>query len=204
MGNKLVFLGDYVDRGPGSQENINFLSLLKLAYPEDIFLLMGNHEAYDIMSFSPADFWESLDPALHMLYGAMFSELPLAVSTENGILALHGALPDLEELGDIGRISSGSEAWRQITWGDFQNRRGGFIAEYGGRPQFGQDYFEELMARFGRNLLIRSHQPGTPVLYDNRCITISTSHAYFPTRKVAIADLQKKIETVDDIKIEEV
>jgi predicted phosphodiesterase len=200
--NKLVFLGDYVDRGQHSEDNINFLSLLKLSHPKEVFLLMGNHEGYNIMNFSPANFWESLDSALRQRYGTTLSKLPMAVSGKNGILALHGAPPNLARLEDINRISPGSEAWWQITWGDFQNQRGGFIAEYWGRPQFGWDYFEDLMARFDKSLLIRSHQPGTPILYNNRCLTIFTSHAYVPTRKIAVVDLERKVETADDIKIE--
>ena len=35
---KLVFLGDYVDRGRDSAANINYLLCLKLAYPDKLFL----------------------------------------------------------------------------------------------------------------------------------------------------------------------
>ncbi|MCK4242425.1 MAG: metallophosphoesterase, partial [Dehalococcoidia bacterium] len=52
---RVIFLGDYVDRGPQSLENINYLLSLKLAYPENVFLLMGNHEAYAVTPFYPAD-----------------------------------------------------------------------------------------------------------------------------------------------------
>src|SRR5512139_2495724 len=40
----IVFLGDYVDRGNYSEENIEYLLELKLEHPEEIFLLVGNHE----------------------------------------------------------------------------------------------------------------------------------------------------------------
>ncbi|GAH95651.1 unnamed protein product, partial [marine sediment metagenome] len=39
-GNKLVFLGDYVDRGSASLENINFLLQQKVEHPDSLFLLM--------------------------------------------------------------------------------------------------------------------------------------------------------------------
>ncbi len=200
--NKVVFLGDYVDRGPQSMENINYLALLKSTYPEDIFLLMGNHEVHELINFYPADFWWGLDRELYDRYTALLAKLPLAVTAPNGVLALHGALPDMKKLSDIDKINLGSEEWVTIIWGDFQNSRGRFLGGYVGRPQFGRDYFNEIMQRFDKNLLIRSHQPFTPILYDNRCLTLFTSSAYSPLRTIAIVDLAKEIKTVDDLIIE--
>jgi predicted phosphodiesterase len=200
--NKVVFLGDYVDRGPQSMENINYLALLKSTYPEDVFLLMGNHEVHELINFYPADFWWGLDRELYDRYTALLANLPLAVTAQNGVLALHGALPDVEKLSDIDEINLGSEEWVTIIWGDFQNSRGRFLGGYVGRPQFGRDYFNDIMQRFGKNLLIRSHQPFTPILYDNRCLTLFTSSAYSPLRTIAIVDLEKEIKTVDDLIIE--
>ena len=95
--NKLVFLGDYVDRGPASLENINFLLGQKIEHPHSLYLLMGNHEGFAVGSFHPADFWEGLDAELRQRYSEVLSRLPLAVSTPNGIIALHGALPDVSD-----------------------------------------------------------------------------------------------------------
>ncbi len=209
-GNKIVFLGDYVDRGPSSEGNINLLFKTKLEHPEGLFLLMGNHEGRSILRFHPADFWDSLDPELYERYASVLSSLPLAVSTSNGIIALHGALPKVETLEDINLIVPGDEQWEQITWGDWQDEKGfclnsGFTTS---RPQFGRDWFETIMSRLEKNVLIRSHQPGaSPVMFDGRCLTIFTSSAYSAVvseRTVAIADLSKEIKTVDDLVIETV
>jgi 3',5'-cyclic AMP phosphodiesterase CpdA len=207
-GNKLVFLGDYVDRGPASLENINFLLEQKLEHPDSIFLLMGNHEGYGVVPFSPANFWEGLDVELRQRYSAVLSKLPLAAFTTNGVIALHGALPDVPGLRDIDEIKLGDDKWHQITWGDWQEREGGFLGfdPYTGRPQFGQSWFEEIMSRFGRNILIRSHQPNAAkVMYGGRCLTIFTSSAYkhyVPERTVAVLDSDKEVHSVADVKIE--
>jgi hypothetical protein len=44
----LVFLGDYVDRGPGSSELLYLLLTLKNKNPDHVILLRGNHEDRDI------------------------------------------------------------------------------------------------------------------------------------------------------------
>jgi hypothetical protein len=206
--NKLVFLGDYVDRGPASLENINFLLGQKLEHHDSLYLLMGNHEGHAIFSFYPADFWEGLDAELRQRYSEVLFKLPLAVSTSNGIIALHGALPDVSCLEDISRIKPGSAEWHQITWGDWQKRAGNFLGidPYTGRPQFGRGWFEEIMSRLGKNVLIRSHQPDAPpVMYGRRCLTIFTSSAYshyISERTIALVDLNKVVESVDDLQIE--
>ena len=206
--NTLVFLGDYVDRGPASLENINFLLGQKIERPDSIYLLMGNHESYSVAGFHPADFWEGLDTELRQRYSEVLSKLPLAVSTQSGIIALHGALPDVSGLEDIRSIELGSAEWRQITWGDWQEREGKSLGidPYTGRPQFGQGWFEEIMSRLGKNVLIRSHQPDAPsTMYSKRCLTIFTSSAYryyISERTIALAELKKVVKSTDDIEIE--
>lgn len=206
--NKLVFLGDYVDRGSASAENLNTLLSLKLRYPENLFLLMGNHEGQRAIAFHPADFWERLSSELWDRYASVLSKLPLAVSTANGIIAVHGALPDFKNLEDIDSIEFGDEQWHHITWGDWSEEEGDQLGNsfFSSRPLFGRDRFENTMSNFGTNVLIRSHQPNAvQIMYDRRCLTIFTSSAYrsaVPERTIAITDLSVEVNTVDDLSLE--
>jgi len=202
---RVVFLGDYVDRGDDSEENIRYLLGLKLEYPEEIFLLAGNHEGFMVKQFHPSSFWSSISFEKRESYGLLFSKLPLAATAQNGILALHGALPDLKSFEEIGGIELGDENWDRIVWGDFSENEVDFLDDLWGRPQFGRPYFERMMERYQKQVLVRSHQPRAPLtMFNKRCITIFTSHVYLPIRTVAIADLGKEILTSEDLVLERV
>ena len=42
--NKLIFLGDYIDRGPASKETLEYIYHLQKQYPDQVIALKGNHE----------------------------------------------------------------------------------------------------------------------------------------------------------------
>ncbi len=196
----IIFLGDYVDRGEESETNINFLLQIKTEHPQRLFLLSGNHEGYMVQDFSPANFWEFLSYEEKLIYGKIFSKLPFCAASPNGLLALHGALPDLPILEDVNKIKLGDEQWERIVWGDFAEEKGKFLGNFWGRPLFGEDYFETIMNRFQKRVLIRSHQPHAPhLMFRKRCLTIFTSRVYMPTRTIVLADLEKEIRNADDL-----
>ena len=205
-GTALVFLGDYVDRGPHSRENLTCLLTLKVANPKQIYLLQGNHDAWQDAPFYPAEFWESLSSKEQTLYAETLAQLPWALATPNGMLALHGALPAVDNLKKINSIVFGSEEWQQITWGDWQDAPGYFLGDHGGRPQFGREYFQRQMERLKRTVLVRGHQSRAPTfLFDDRCLTIFTSCAYSShKRQVAIASLDQEVRTARDLILESV
>jgi len=201
----IVFLGDYVDRGKDSEENIQYLLELKLEHPEEIFLLSGNHEGFMVKEFYPVYFWSSISAEERKKYGLLFSKFPFAASAQNGLLALHGALPDLKSLEEMDQIELGDENWDRIVWGDFVENEMDILGDLWGRPQFGRQYFNRLMERYQKQVLVRSHQPHAPItMFDKRCVTIFTSHAYLPTRTIAIADLEKEIRSAEDILLERI
>jgi len=202
-GNKIVFLGDYIDRGPHSKENLDYLLGQKEKFPNQIYLLQGNHEGHHILEFSPADFWENLNEDEYKKYTEIVEKFPL-VAVVRDIIALHGALPQVKDLKEINKIELGSERWLQITWGDFVEEPGKFLGfnPTTGRPQFGRDWFEKLMKRFEKKILIRSHQPTAPrYMFKDRCLTIFSSRAYATEPIIAIADLTGKIKSAKDLKI---
>jgi predicted phosphodiesterase len=202
---RIVFLGDYVDRGEYSKENILYLLHLKKEHPDEIFLLAGNHEGYMVKELYPANFWNSLSLKEREIYGLLFSKFPLAITSQNGILALHGGLPELNSLEKMNQIEWGDANWDKIVWGDFVESDVDILGDWWGRPQFGTSYFGQMMDRYQKQILVRSHQPNAPpLMFKKRCITIFTSHAYLPIRSILIADLEKEIRTAEDVVIERI
>ncbi len=202
---RIVFLGDYVDRGFDSEKNIRTLLQVKWEHPDEIFLLAGNHEGYRVKELSPANFWDSLSGEEKDTYGSLFSKFPLAATSQNGILSLHGGLPDLKSLEEINRIEWGDDHWDKMVWGDFVEDKNDALGDGWGRPQLDQPYFERMMDRYQRKVLIRSHQPRAPLqMFQKRCITIFTSNAYRVSRTIAIADLEGEIRDADDVIFERI
>jgi hypothetical protein len=200
----VVFLGDYVDRGDHSLENILHLLTLKIQYPRNLILLMGNHEGFAFKEFYPANFWLGLSLEEREMFERTLFHLPFAVYSANGILGLHGALPDLEKVEDINAVKPGDESWNQIVWGDFQDMEGDSLGDYLGRPQFGRDYFNRVMSRFGKTILIRAHQPNVSAnMFGRRCLTLFTSFAYLPFRSIALVDLgEEKLSSLEEVEVE--
>lgn len=54
---KLIFMGDYIDRGPSSLEVLDKLFDLQRSYPNNVVCLLGNHEQMMIDWYDGSDKW---------------------------------------------------------------------------------------------------------------------------------------------------
>lgn len=200
----IVFLGDIVDRGPDSLGALTLIAEAKLKAPSSVHLFMGNHEAWSVSHFSPADFWEGLPQDECEELARHLTNLPLAAWHPAGILATHGAFPELPSLDAIDDTALGSEAWRAMTWGDWVDDDRKSIT-LGSRPTFGPSAFGRRSSQLGIKVLIRSHQPTAPLyLFDDRCLTLFTSIAYGGTRRVARLMPGQRIETARNLQLIEI
>lgn len=102
-----LFLGDYVDRGRQSVECICLLLAYKIKYPENFFILRGNHECASINRIY--GFYDECKRRysikLWKTFIDCFNCLPIAAIVEEKIFCMHGGLsPDLNSLEQIRRI----------------------------------------------------------------------------------------------------
>ena len=117
-----LFLGDYVDRGRQSLETICLLLSYKIKYPENFFLLRGNHECasinriygfYDECNFFLNIFifkYKNLGKRRYNIklwktFTDCFNCLPVAAVIDDKIFCMHGGLsPELTNMEQIRRI----------------------------------------------------------------------------------------------------
>jgi len=197
----LVFLGDLMDRGPDSEGVLRAVAAAKLRADRSVHLLMGNHEAWGVQPFRPADFWERLAPDVAGRLADSLEALPFAAWHPAGLFGVHGALPDLPDLSAIDRVPVGTEPWRAMTWGDLSEDRGIPLATC--RPMYVREDFETRAAALGVRAVVRSHQPHAPTyLFDDRCLTVLTSNAYGSgPRHVAVLSPGRPVRTVRDLEL---
>jgi hypothetical protein len=166
-GYTLVFLGDYVDRGRSSRENITLLLGKKLEPPDRIFLRMGYHEGYPFQELWPAEFWSSLSEEESQEFGEVFGLLPYMAASSNGLLAVHGVPPLLMKPGGLQGVEGivpGSDDWHNLTWGDFTESS--LVCDFNpawGRPTYNGAYFDSVMSRYGKRVLIRATSQAFPI-----------------------------------------
>lgn len=102
-----LFLGDYVDRGKQSLEAICLQLAYKIKYPENFFLLRGNHECASINRIY--GFYDECkrryNVKLWKTFTNCFNCLPVAAIIDEKILCMHGGLsPELNQIDQIKRI----------------------------------------------------------------------------------------------------
>ena len=102
-----LFLGDYIDRGKQSIETVSLLLCYKIKYPENFFLLRGNHECAQINRIY--GFYDECKRRysirLWRVFSDVFNCLPVAALVDEKIFCMHGGLsPELKNLDQIKNI----------------------------------------------------------------------------------------------------
>ncbi|MEM1583944.1 MAG: metallophosphoesterase [Nitrososphaerota archaeon] len=201
-GLKLLFLGDYVDRGPRQVENIVKLLESKLSWGDNLLMLRGNHETVEINRwYGFMDVvYSRYGPDLYDSFAKLFSKLPYAALIHKKVFAVHGGVPEgLDKIEEVNTIPKGELSPRnmigfQLLWNDPSEDVEWFTPSWrgGGAKLYGWRAFNLFMEKNNLKMLVRAHEPypeGYGELFNGRLKTIFSCRFYgIVPRGVKIVD----------------
>lgn len=162
-----LFLGDYVDRGKQSLETICLLLAYKLKFPENFFILRGNHECASINRIY--GFYDECkrryNIKLWKTFADCFNCLPIAAIVEDKIFCMHGGLsPDLHTMDQIRRVMRPTDVPDtglvcDLLWADPDKDVMGWNEnDRGVSFTFGSVIVDKFLQRHDLDLICRAHQ----------------------------------------------
>ncbi|CAD7940355.1 unnamed protein product [Amoebophrya sp. A120] len=162
-----LFLGDYVDRGKQSLETICLLMCYKVKYPENFFLLRGNHECASITRIY--GFYDECKRRYNIKLWKTFCDafncFPVAAVVDEKILCMHGGLsPEITSMDQIKRIVRPTDVpdtglLCDLLWADPEKDITGWAEnDRGVSFVFGPDVVQSFLRKHDMDLICRAHQ----------------------------------------------
>lgn len=164
---KYLFLGNYVDRGKQSIETICLLLAYKIKYPENFFLLRGNHESASVNRIHGCydECKRRYNVRLWKAFTDVFNCLPVAAIIDDKIFCVHGGLsPELRNLDQIRNIPRPTDVPDSGLLCDFlwskpsRDIRGWGKKDRGVSYIFSPDKVSEFLTVHDLDLACRGHQ----------------------------------------------
>lgn len=162
-----LFLGDYVDRGKQSLETICLLLAYKIKYPENFFLLRGNHECASINRIY--GFYDECKRRYSIRLWKMFTEcfncMPIAAIVDEKIFCMHGGLsPELHNMEQVRKVIRPTDIpdtglLCDLLWSDPEEGISGWGEnDRGVSFTFGADVVQKFLEKHDLDLVCRAHQ----------------------------------------------
>ncbi|KAL6454198.1 PPQ1 Serine/threonine-protein phosphatase PPQ [Candida maltosa Xu316] len=191
-----LFLGDYVDRGEKSLETILLLLCYKIKYPENFFMLRGNHESANITKIY--GFYDECkrrlgNNRLWKNFIDVFNALPIAAVINDKIFCVHGGLsPDLNNFDQIENIKRPTDVpdkglLADLLWSDPDSSVKNFSLtnwpknDRGVSYCFGKKHVDYFCTKFKLDLIVRGHmvvEDGYEFFNKRKLVTVFSAPNY--------------------------
>jgi len=205
----LIFLGDYVDRGPYQLESISALLKAKIENPSKLILLRGNHESRSMNLYY--GFYDVVlsrySQALYELFVDVFSKMPVCAVLDGKIICLHGGIAEgLESIEQLRKLPKGDDdpvdpIYVQVLWNDPDESVASFAPSYRGPGirLFGASVLENFLKKNGLKMLVRAHEPqpeGFRFMFGNRLLSLFSCR-YYGIKPAAALLRENEIKILD-------
>ncbi|KDO33059.1 hypothetical protein SPRG_01874 [Saprolegnia parasitica CBS 223.65] len=192
IGQRMLFLGDFVDRGSHSVETISFLLVRMVRFPDSTFLIRGNHESRQTTSVygfqTECSKKYDGDQRVYKAFMDVFDYLPLGAIVNKQLMAIHGGLsPAIHYVDQIRMINRVMEIpsdgpFADLVWSDPEPKSNGFhLSPRGAGYMFGADIVEKFLHINDLQHISRAHQlcmEGYQVLFRDTFSTIWSAPNY--------------------------